>query len=346
MILTIKDIARESGYSVSTVSRVLNNRRDVSPEARSRIMEVVELHNFVLNNNAKQLKQTASCLIAVIVKGTSNMLFSSIVEVIQKRIESTKYSVGVFYLDEDENEVEHALMLCREKKPQGILFLGGNPDYFKKGFEQVNVPCVLVTTESKELNYENLSSVSINDAEAAKCAVDCLFEQGHSKIGIIGGDPRTSYTSHLRLIGSMESFQEHGIMFDAEKYYSKARYSYASGYHAMERMMEKAGDVTAVFAMSDVMAIGAIRALRDRNLEIPEDVSVIGFDGTTLAYYYNPKLATVKQQSQTLATESVNILMNMIETDGGVVHESVPFELVTGESIKSLNKGGIKKNEK
>lgn len=335
--MTIKDIARESGYSVSTVSRVLNNRRDVSPEARSRIMEVVELHNFVLNNNAKQLKQTASCLVAVIVKGTSNMLFSSIVEAIQQLIESTKYSVGIFYLDEDENEVEHALMLCREKKPQGILFLGGNPDYFKKGFEHVKIPCVLVTTESDALAYENLSSVSINDIEAAKCAVDYLFQQGHSKIGIIGGDPATSYTSHLRLLGSRESFQEHQSVYNEEKYYEKARYSFSSGYHAMECLLEKAGDITAVFAMSDVMAIGAIRALRDRNLNIPEDVSVIGFDGTTLANYYNPKLATIKQQPQTLAMESVNILMNMIESDGTVIHEQVPFELVTGESIKSLN---------
>ena len=88
--LTIKDIAKESGYSVSTVSRVLNNRHDVSPQARSRIMEVVELHNFVLNSNAKQLKQSQSKTVSVIVKGTSNMLFSSIVEEMQKMIEKTK----------------------------------------------------------------------------------------------------------------------------------------------------------------------------------------------------------------------------------------------------------------
>lgn len=337
MIVTIKDIARESGYSVSTVSRVLNNRRDVSPEARTRIMEVVELHNFVLNNNAKQLKQSASCLVAVIVKGTSNMLFASIVEGIQKKIERTKYSVGVFYLDEDENEVEHAIMLCREKKPQGILFLGGNPDFFKERFERVNVPCVLVTNSSKDLHFDNLSSVSVDDVEAARCVVNYLFDQGHTKIGILGGDPRKSYTSHLRFQGSRESFQEHNLEFDSNKYYEKARYSYESGYNAMNKLLDKAEDITAIFAMSDVMAIGAIRALRDRDLYIPEDVSVIGFDGTNLAYYYNPKLATVKQHTKMMATKSVDILMNMIEEDGPAVHEQVPYELVTGESIKSLN---------
>lgn len=334
--VTIKDIAKESGYSVSTVSRVLNNRRDVSPEARSRIMEVVELHNFVLNNNAKQLKQTQSKSVAVIVKGTSNMLFSSIVEEIQKMIERTKYTVGVFYLDEDENEVEHALMLCRERKPLGILFLGGNPSYFKDRFDDVKIPCVLVTNTSDELNYENLSSVSIDDVEAAKCAVDYLFEQGHTRIAVVGGDLETSYTSQLRLKGSRKSFAEHNLVFDETKYYEKARYSYESGYNAMERLLVKADDITGVFAMSDVMAIGAIRALKDHNLNVPDDVSVIGFDGITLANYYNPKLATIKQHSKTLATESVNILMNMVEKDSEVIHEQVPFELVTGESIKCL----------
>ncbi|HAU86354.1 MAG TPA: LacI family transcriptional regulator, partial [Lachnospiraceae bacterium] len=221
--LTIKDIARESGYSVSTVSRVLNNRHDVSPQARSRIMEVVELHNFVLNSNAKQLKQSQSKTVAVIVKGTSNMLFSSIVEEMQKMIEKTKYTVSVSYLDEDENEVEHALIQCRERKPVGILFLGGNPDYFQARFEKVKIPCVLVTNDSTEFKFANLSSVSIDDVEAAKCAVDYLFEHGHSKIGIIGGDPRISYTSHLRLIGSKESFQNHKVEFCEHAYYEKAR---------------------------------------------------------------------------------------------------------------------------
>ena len=334
--LTIKDIARESGYSVSTVSRVLNNRRDVSPEARARIMEVVDLHNFQLNNNAKQLKQIQSKTIAVIVKGSSNMLFSSIVEEIQKMIEKTKYTVSIFYLDENDNEVEYALKLCRECKPLGILFLGGNPSFFEVRFEKVKVPCVLVTNSGAELNYENLSSVCIDDSEAAKCAVDYLISNGHKKIAIIGGDPKMSYTSQLRLQGSQRSFTEHGIDFDESICYEKARYSYDSGYRAMERLLEKKEDITGVFAMSDVMAIGAIRALKDHNMNVPEQVSVIGFDGITIGNFYNPKLATIQQKSKTLADESVRILMDMVESDESAVHKQVPFELVTGESIRSL----------
>ena len=119
--MTIKDIAKESGYSVSTVSRVLNNRDDVSPEAEKKIRRIVAEHNFVPNGNAKHLKQIASKTICVLIKGTSNMVFSGIAEEIQTIVNKTSYTLNMIYLDEEENEVEQAIIQCRERKPLGIL---------------------------------------------------------------------------------------------------------------------------------------------------------------------------------------------------------------------------------
>lgn len=116
------------------------------------------------------------------------MLFASIVEEIQCMIENTDYTLIVSYLDEDADEVEQAVLLCRERKPLGLLFLGGNPEYFKKEFAQVDVPCVLVTNLADQMDFPNLSSVATDDIAAAKCAVDALFDAGHTKIGILGGD--------------------------------------------------------------------------------------------------------------------------------------------------------------
>ena len=310
-MVTIKDIARESGYSVSTVSRVLNHRNDVSPDAKKKIEKVVAAYNFVPNNNAKHLKQSNSKSIGVLVKGIQNMLFASIVEEIQCMIENTDYTLIVF-------------------------FLGGNPEYFKKEFAQVDVPCVLVTNLADQMDFPNLSSVATDDIAAAKCAVDALFDAGHTKIGILGGDIEKSYTSHQRFIGCQQSFLEHDTVFVPEKSYEKARFSYDSAYRGMKRLIARCPDITAVFAMSDVMAIGAIRALRDLEYRVPEDVSVIGFDGTALAEYYNPKLATIKQQYQTLATRSVEILFGQIELKRSQIHEIVPFELASGESIQKI----------
>ncbi|MFR4352063.1 MAG: LacI family DNA-binding transcriptional regulator [Roseburia sp.] len=335
-MVTIKDIARESGYSVSTVSRVLNNRSDVSLDAKKKIEEVVEKFHFVPNNNAKHLKQNNSKSIGVLVKGISNMLFAGIVEEIQQMIEKTEYTLVVSYVDEDADEVEQAILLCRERKPLGLLFLGGNPEYFQKGFGRVDVPCVLVTNRANQMNFPNLSSVATDDIEAAQRAVDALFAAGHEKIGILGGNLLTSHTSHQRFLGCTESFKANGIRMDVERCYEKVRFSFDSAYRGVERLVRKFPDLTAIFAMSDVMAIGAIRALRDLGYRVPEDISVIGFDGTPLAEYYNPKIATIKQQYQTLATRSVEILFGQIELKKDAIHEIVPFEFVSGESIRRM----------
>ena len=335
-MVTIKDIARESGYSISTVSRVLNHKGDVSGDARKKIEEVVEQFHFVPNNNAKHLKQNNSKTIGVLVKGISNMLFSSIVEEIQRIIAKTDYTLVVSYLDEDEDEVEQAIVLCRERKPLGLLFLGGTPEYFKKEFARVGIPCVLVTNLADQLDFDNLSSVATDDVAGAHCAVDALFDAGHRKIGILGGNIQKSYTSYLRFCGCKESFAAHGMELDVERCYEKIHFSFGSGYRGMNRLIGKFPDLTAVFAMSDVTAIGAVRALRDRGYQVPQDVSVIGFDGTALAEYYNPKLATVRQQYETLATRSIEILFGQIELKKQPIHEVIPFELVGGESIRVM----------
>ncbi len=335
-MVTIKDIARESGYSISTVSRVLNNRSDVSPDAKKKIEETVEKFHFVPNNNAKHLKQSNSKSIGVLVRGTSNMLFASIVEEIQRMIAKTDYTLVLSYLDEDDNEVEQAIILCRERKPLGLLFLGGNPEYFEKDFAAVDVPCVLVTNRANSMNFKNLSSVATDDISAARCAVDALFDAGHKEIGILGGNLENSHTSRQRYKGCIASFEAHGRILEKEKCFEKARFSFDSAYRGMGRLLEKYPNLTAVFAMSDVTAIGAIRALRDKGYRVPEDISIVGFDGTTLAEYYNPKLSTVKQQYKILATRSVEILFGQIELKKEAIHELVSFEYLTGESVRVI----------
>ena len=124
--MTIKDIAQESGYSVGTVSRVLNHAPGVSDAARIKIMAVVDKYHFRLNSNAKQLKQQCSNGIAIIVKGTQNMLFADLVEQMQRLIELKGYACMLFYINEDDNEVEHAVHRYRERHPEGKLILGSN----------------------------------------------------------------------------------------------------------------------------------------------------------------------------------------------------------------------------
>ena len=334
--MTIKDLAAKTGYAVGTVSRALNNHPNVSERARQEILEAAAESGFQLNVNAKQLKQHHSTTILVVVKGIGNELFGEMVESIQTLIAQTRYQLVVDYMDEDANEVRRAAQLCREKKPLGILFLGGNNENFIRDFGGIDVPCVVVTNDASMLSFDNLSSVSTDDREAACSAVDTLIRLGHSRIAIIGGDRAISDISRLRYEGCMQAFAAHGIPFDPQRDYQGVRYSYHAGYQATQALLDKGCRFTAIFATADVMAIGAIRALQDNGLRVPEDVSVMGFDGLKLGDYLIPNLSSVAQNVEEMAKESVSILLDQIENGAEARHELVGVAVKWKESIRAL----------
>ena len=332
--MTIKDLAAQTGYAVGTVSRVLNNHPNVSEKARQAILKAVEESGFQLNVNAKQLKQARMNSVLVIVKGTFNELFSQMVVNIQTYIAKTPYPLYVDYLDEDGDEVQRALQLCREKKPMGILFLGGNSEHFRGAFSQIDIPCVLVTNDASELGFANLSSVCTDDRQAARCAVEALLDQGHRQIAVIGGDRIGSEISRLRYEGCMDSLRRNGIEFDEERGYRGVRFSCQAGYEATQQMLAEGYAFTCLFAMADVMAIGAIRALYNNGLRVPQDVSVMGFDGLPLGAFLVPQLSTVIQSVKEIALRSVELLMEQIEHGGEAKHEWVPYALWQRESTR------------
>lgn len=334
--MTIKDLSAQTGYSVGTVSRVLNNQPNVSEKARKAILEAANACGFQLNTNAQQLKQQRSNNILVLVKGSSNQLFGSLVEAIQYRVGSTPYHLVVDYLDEDNNEVLRALQLCREKKPLGILFLGGNRKHFLADFGRIDVPCVLVTSDGSNLPFENLSSVCCDENRAVKETIEHLIGLGHRRIAIIGGKRDRSDTAQRRFEGCLEAFREHEIDFDPELDYASVRFSYEGGYRGAEMLLSRERTYTAVFCMADVMAMGAIRSLSDHGLRVPEDVSVVGFDGLRIGEYIVPRLATVSQSVELLAQRSIELLGQHIERKGVCVHESIPAQLQWRESVRAL----------
>ena len=155
--MTIKDLATLTGYSVGTVSRVLNDQPHVSETAREVILNAAREYGFQLNTNAKQLKQQHGSSILVICKSSRNELFDSLLVAIQGRAAQSRYPLIVDYIDEGDNEVRRAIQLSQEKKPLGIMFLGGHTVNFRRDFHHISLPCVLVTTSASELEFPNLS---------------------------------------------------------------------------------------------------------------------------------------------------------------------------------------------
>ena len=334
--MTIRDLAEKTGYSVATISRVLNNHPNVSKQTREAVNRAVEESGFQINANAQQLKQHATSIL-VVVKGTSNELFSEMVESIQNLVSQTRYPLYVDYMDEDSNEVLRAIQLCREKKPLGILFLGGNSQNFQKDFAKIDIPCVLVSNDASGLPFTNLSSVATDDRQAARCAMDSLIALGHRQFVIVGGDREASDTARLRYQGCLDAFRNHGIAYDEELDYQGVRFSYQDGYNATQKLIASGRRFTALFAEADVMAIGAIRALHNNGLRVPRDVSVMGFDGLPLGSFLVPQLSTVIQSAQLMAKRSVEILIDRIEHGGTACHESVPYALYQRESTRRID---------
>ena len=334
--MTIKDLARLSGYSLGTVSRVLNNQPNVSEKARAAILAIAEESGFELNESAQLLKQQRSNAILIIVKGTANEMFASMVEQLQSLFSRTTHPLIVDFIDEVDNEVLRAVKLCRERKPMGVMFLGATNRFFSSDFDKIHVPAVVVTNDASGLPFDNLSSVTTDDRRGAACAVDYLIRCGHRQIAVLGGDRSLSDTSLQRYEGCVDAFRSNGMEFDETTFYHTGRYSYEDGYSGMQAVLRQTPQVTAVFAMADVIAIGAMRAMADQGLRVPEDISVIGYDGLKIGSFYTPKLSTVSQSVEFLARRSFSVLMDQIEHGGGARHLTVPFTLSNRESVRKL----------
>lgn len=329
--MTIKDIARLSGCSVSTISRVINDRQDVKPETKEKVLRIMREVGFVPNANAQQLKIQQSRNVVFVVKGTGNMFFADLLVRLQTAIDEYGYNGVVSYLDENADEIEAAERIIREIKPKGIIFLGGNVAHFQRDFATVGVPAVLATVITEELHFNNLSMVGVDDRKAAYAAVNRLIEQGHRRIAILGG-PASSYPSQMRRVGAEKAMADAGITFDPALF-GLSNYDFESAYHAMNALLAQGRQFTAVFAMSDVIAFGAVRALVSAGRRVPQDVSVIGFDGITMGRYCIPVLATMAQPSEQIARKSVKLLVSQIEHGTPARTIIVEPEIWEGDSV-------------
>lgn len=334
--LTIKDIARMAGVSVSTASRAINNHNDVSYETRKKILKIIEENNFVPNSNAKNLKQISTNNIGIIVKGNLNTFFAVMVEHMQNTIGKMGYCANVCYIGEADDEIEAANRLFRERKLVGIIFLGGNINQFAKNFDTIKIPCVLATTSAHDLRFDNLSSVSVNDISSAQKAIDYLISNGHEDIAIISGDPDQSYLSRLRYQGCLNSFQNHKMKMHDELVECSG-FSYKEGYEAMNRIIKRGKKFTAVFAMSDTMAIGAYKSLAEHGLRIPQDVSIMGFDGIELGQYLTPALTTIEQPAIRITDMSIQLLVEQIKSKVPGAHYLLETKIIERSSVAKIN---------
>ncbi|MCR5590320.1 MAG: LacI family transcriptional regulator [Lachnospiraceae bacterium] len=326
--ITIKDIAKICGVGVATVSRALNNHPDINPETRQKVLDVVEEYGFVPNNSARNLKKTDSRTIAILVKGMTNPFFMKMIGIMEEEIQVKRYSLELRHVDENTDEVEVALELVKEKKLRGIIFLGGLITHSTEKLEKIGIPFVLSTIPVSDGSEGSYSSVSVDDVAESRKIVDFLIKKGHKKIAFMGAPKSDISIGKLRYDGYIRALEDNKIKPDQKLIWHSEEdadtYSMQNGYDVMNSMLKKKMKFTALFAISDTMAIGALKALREAGIRVPEDVAVVGYDGIDMGTFCAPTLTTICQPFEEMARKTCSILFDVIRHD--LAHQKIIME--------------------
>jgi LacI family transcriptional regulator len=265
-------------------------------------------------------------------------------KIFEEKLKKLEYSFLVHAVAEDQDEAEVAIELAKEKRLKGIIFLGGIMDSPEKRLKRIHIPYVLCTVAvNMNMPKRECSSVSIDDEKESYCVVDYLCKKGHEKIAIVTGRKTDYAVGGLRLQGYKKALRDNGIAYDKELVcYMRddiPEYSAANGYAVTRDLINSGVPFTALYAISDLVAFGAYKAILEAGKRIPEDYSVIGFDGLELTKYFHPSLTTVEQPCEEMVQHSIQALMEAI--NGDTEHKRLIFEakLLERDSVAVLKTG-------
>ncbi len=341
--ITIKEIAKLCGVGVSTVSRAMNNHPDINQETKQKVLEIIKEYNYVPNNSARNLKRTDSNTIAVLVKGITNPFFSPMIGVLAREVKKKRYSFVLQQVEEDEDEIDVAIQLEKEKRLKGIVFLGGMYIHKEEKLNQLTVPFAISTVNmGLPESMKKGAVISIDDELESYRMVDFLCDCGHKEIAILAASREDASVGKCRLDGYQRALQDHGIQYDDELVVCTKKdvntYSMENGYEMMKELLDSGKKFTCIYAVADALAIGACKAIFDAGRSIPGDYSVAGFDGQETAAYYHPSITTVYQPREEMAEATINILFHLIKKEPVETKRIFNARLVLGESTRKIEK--------
>ncbi len=324
----IKMIARKAGVSISTVSRVMNGSKPVSPELQKRVYDAVKQMDYKPNSIARSLILNKTNLIGVVVPDVSNSFHAQLLSGVEGYAAEADYGVIIcnVYRNWDKQQKYFNLML--ERHVDGIILLHDNPLEEIAAFQKMSATPLLFA--SVPVEGTTIPFVGIDEVQASYDAVSYLITKGHREIGLIYGECYA--LGKLRREGYCKALNNHGIPVRDEFMVHRPS-SVEHGYHAMEQMLRLEKNPTAVFCVSDEMAVGALDCVLDKGLKIPDDISLIGFDDIELSQVVRPKLTTIHQPIHEIGREAARLLIDIIETKGKASGRKKTYEI--SEEIRS-----------
>ncbi|MFC5401532.1 LacI family DNA-binding transcriptional regulator [Cohnella soli] len=333
MQVKIKDVAKMAGVSVTTVSRVLNGEKYVKDDLKEKVNKVIEELGYAPSQIARSLVRKKTNLIGVIVPDLTSSFYSTILSSIEDRASVNGYNLLVCNISEDIDKEYKYLNVFQEMRVEGIIIMHEKINEQIRAFiHKINTPVIFSSVKPMDQKFV---SVIIDDYEAAYEATRYLIELGHEAIGFIGGDMRDITSGQNRYSGYRNAMSDRGkkLVFEHIRF---GDYKVQSGYDQMKEMLSAGNRPSAVFAVSDDMAVGAMNCIRDHHLRVPEDIAVIGFDGSQLTELVRPTLTSMEQPIHEMGRVTMDVLLKLIggETlpDGDVI---LKHRLMIRESSQS-----------
>jgi len=333
MSVTIKDIAKVLKISHTTVSRALNNSPLISEETKARVHEAAEKYNYIPNVNARRLVTSKSYNIGLffttINKGTTANFFMDTIKGVNRVIED-KYSLSVEGIDNFRDFTN-----ITDRKFDGIILMSQslNDDDFIKHVQEQKIPLILL---NRETDIPDIPTVLSDDKVGAYKATEYLIQNGHREIGLIEGKAEFR-TTQRRENGFLMALAEYGLKAHPEWIVS-GNYDLEGGYNAMRELLVKHDLPTAIFSSNDDMAVGAMKAISELNLKIPEDISIIGFDDSMYAAYLSPALTTINRPITDISAVGADLLLEILNNKDAEwpMLNYIKTELIQRESVKKL----------
>lgn len=327
---TIKDVAELADVSIATVSRVLNGTSYVSPDLETRVLQAVRKLNYHPNVLARSLRLNESNMLGVLIPNSMNPYFAEVAKGIDDYCLSEGF-VGVL-CDTDDNPskaLRYLNLLYRQRAAGFIVTSPGQVTDHLEQFISDGFPIVLV---DRGLSSVNTDSVISDNIGGARQAVRYLVELGHQRIGFIVSNLEHE-TVQGRWAGVQEAMQHAGIAIDPEMVYTHGDELPGTGYDGARVLFEHAKPPSAIFAFNDLMALGVLNYAQEHGIEVPTQLSVVGFDDSMLANYASPKLTTIKQPTYELGQEAAKLILRRIQGDDSPVeHLVLPTKLIVRNS--------------
>jgi LacI family transcriptional regulator len=331
MPLTLKELGRLAGVHPSTVARVLNSdpQQRVSGEVRRRIVTLAQEHGYQPNHLARSLRTKRSYVMGTIIPDIANPFFAMVFRGIEDALDRQEYSVILANTDDDPEREARSVSMLRGRQVAGLIVATARRhDPSIAALVEAGFPHVLVNRHTEPMPA---NAIVPDDYQGAVAAVEHLIALGHQRIAHLAGLGDIS-TGHARRAGYLDALARHGLAGDPALVV-ECGYREAGGYTSMRQLLALPEPPTAVFAVNDLAAAGALRALHEAGLRVPEDCSVVGFNDLPTAIQVSPRLTTMHLPLHAMGVAAAERLLEQMASDGGTVTPVVmPVTLVVRES--------------